>query len=103
MAGLAGGASESLVLVFLAAISATLVGRTDWALPASLLSAFIATGYQWMTLRQQGLPFTARYADEVAAFTQNAPASAQKPSWLGFATAALMTLLAVMKLVQHVR
>jgi hypothetical protein len=51
------------VIVFWSAVGAVLVGRTDWALPASFLLGGVAMGMNWMSLRKKGLPITARLSD----------------------------------------
>jgi hypothetical protein len=89
----------ALVLVFWATAAAALVGRTDWILPASVVFGSVATGTGLMFLRQKGLAITARVSDVVVISQRNGSAHAQVPGrGLGIAAAALLALLAVMKL-----
>jgi hypothetical protein len=53
----------TFVIVFWNTVGAVLVGRTDWVLPASFLLGGVAIGMNWMSLRNKGLPITARLSD----------------------------------------
>jgi hypothetical protein len=84
----------------MATASATMVGRTDWIIPTSVLFAALATGIGWMSLRQTGLPISSRVSDVVAVSQRSGFASPQKRSHgVQIAMAAGLTLLAIMKLV----
>ena len=90
----------TLLAVFWATASATMVGRTDWIIPTSVLFAALAMGVGWMSRRQMGLPISSRVSDVVAVSQRNAFANSQKRGrGLRIATIAGLILLAVMKLV----
>ena len=90
----------TLLAVFWATVSATMVGRTDWIIPTAVLFATLATGIGWMSLRQMGLPISSRVSDVVAVSQRNAFANPQKGGrGVQIATTAGLTLLAIMKLV----
>lgn len=57
----------SLVLAYWATVATTLVGRDDWIIPASLLLGAVSIGSDWISLRQHGMPFSARVSDMMAA------------------------------------
>lgn len=90
----------ALVVVFWATAAAALVGRTDWILPASVVFGSVATGIGLVFLRQKGLATTARVSDVVVISQRSGSAHAQVPGrGLRIAAAALLALLAIMKLV----
>ena len=91
---------STLLTVFWATASATIVGRTDWIIPMSALFAALATGAGWMSLRQMGLPISSRVSDVVALSQRNAVANPQKRrQGAEIAIAAGLALLGIMKLV----
>jgi hypothetical protein len=51
----------------MATVAATLVGRDDWIIPASLLLGAVSIGSDWISLRQRGMPLSARVSDMMAA------------------------------------
>jgi hypothetical protein len=88
----------TFVLMFSGAIGGVFTGRADFILPGSLFLGSVAVLFGWIFLRLKGLPITARVSDVVAFTQRNGSARPQRPAWLGFATAALLTLLPIMKL-----
>jgi hypothetical protein len=89
----------TLLAVFWATASATMVGHTDWIIPTSVLLAALATGIGWMSLRQMGLPISSRVSDVAAVSQRNAFANPQKRSrGMQIAMTAGIILLAIMKL-----
>jgi hypothetical protein len=58
---------RSLVIAYWATIAATLVGRDDWIIPASLLLGAVSIDSDWTSLRQRGMPLSARVSDMMAA------------------------------------
>jgi hypothetical protein len=89
----------AFVLVFSAMIASVFTGRTDWILPASMLLGCVAFVIDWISLRRKGLPITARLSDMYPVSQQTAPAHPQRSAWVGLATAALLMLLAMMKII----
>ena len=51
----------------MATVATTLVGRDHWIIPASLLLGAVSIGGDWISLRQRGMPFSARVSDMMAA------------------------------------
>lgn len=88
----------TLCAVFSATASATMVGRTDWILPGSVMLAAVAMGISWMLLWQKGLPISARVSDVPALSQRNGPAHVQARGFgLRIALSAILVLLAIMK------
>jgi hypothetical protein len=93
----------TFVLMFSATIASVFTGHIDWLLPASMLLGSVAIVTDSISLRRMGLPLTARLSDAHAASLKTGPAHPQRSAWVGFAVAALLVLLAIMKIVDVLR
>jgi len=88
-----------LVVVFWTTVAATVVGRTDWTLPASVLFGAAAVGIDWVILRRRGLSISARVSDVVARSPQTSFGLVQMSGRANVAIAALLALLAMLKVI----
>jgi len=89
----------TISLVFCGAVAATFVGRIDWILPQSVLLGALAIGIDWVRLRHQGLPITARLSQVVVSPNPVGSERAHKGVGIRIALAALIVLLAILKLI----
>lgn len=89
----------TLLMVFLATASATLVGHTDWVLPVSAILGLLTAGAGWISLWRRGQPLSARVSDAAkAAESARRPDVEPRGSGWRIAAAALLFLLALEKL-----
>jgi hypothetical protein len=89
----------TISVVFWGAVAATLVGRIDWLLPESVLLGALAIGIEWVRLRHEGRPITARVSQVVVSSNRVGSERVHKGVGIRIAVAALIVLLAVLKLI----
>ena len=89
----------TISMVFWGAVAATFVGRIDWILPESALLGALAIGIDWVRLRHQGLPITARVSQVVVSPNRADSERSHKGVGMRIAVAAMIFLLAILKLI----